>query len=105
MKKMIMLLLICISASVCFAQKKPTTSPPSSKCKYPKEELRGKTQKEQSAILRPYYECKKLETESRKLNKNGDIEKYRRERERQQAEREKQQKEREQNSNNNRQNK
>ena len=107
MKNTILLILIVLNQTMIFAQKKADIEPRSKeeKCKYPKEEMQGKTQKEQLQILKPYLECKKQEKEaatSNKPDKEGDIEKRRKERQRQEANRQRQEQqrlEREQNRN------
>ena len=107
MKNTILFILIFLSQTITFAQKKADNEPGSKeeKCKYPKEEMKGKTQKEQLEIMRPYLECKKEAREhaaNDKPDKEGDMEKRRKERERQEASRQRQERqrlEREQNSN------
>ena len=93
MKKIIILVVLSLNVMICFGQKKTLNNPPSSsKCKYPKDEMKGKTQKEQLKIMRAYLDCKKLETENSKRDKNSDINS-------QQAKRERIRKEREQSNN------
>lgn len=93
MKKIIILVVLSLNVMICFGQKKTSNNPTSSsKCKYPKDEMKGKTQKEQLKIMRAYLDCKKLETENSKRDKNSDMNS-------QQAKRERIRKEREQNNN------
>lgn len=107
MKKEIISLALCLVFGALFSQKKGDQSADRKEepCKYPKEEMRGKTQKEQLAIMKPYIDCKKNLRESENSqthDKDADTEKQRKERERQEANRERQERqrvEREQNNN------
>lgn len=99
-----LILLLCSIQTFCFAQNKANNTKKEEPCHYPKEEMKGKTQKEQLAIMRSYLECRQKQKErtNQNQNKQNDIEKQTNINDSQEKERQRQeqdQQERERNSN------